>query len=131
MGELRLLLDSCTFIWLVSAPERLSERVASALDSTDATLFLSDVSVWEIGLKWRRAKIRLPRPPRAWIEEQARIWDLRRQRISRAHLYRENELAEHHRDPFDRLLVAQALEEELTIVSPDADLRRYPVPVIW
>jgi PIN domain nuclease of toxin-antitoxin system len=131
MGDLRLLLDTCTFIWLVSAPQRLGKGAASALDRADAALVLSDVSVWEIGLKWRSGKIRLPRPPRAWIEEQARRWDLQRQRISRAHLYRETELAEHHRDPFDRLLVAQALEEALTIVSPDADLRRYPVPMLW
>jgi PIN domain nuclease of toxin-antitoxin system len=131
VGYLKFLLDTCTFVWLVAEPERLSGRAAKALDDGNAALTLSDVSVWEIGLKWRSGKIRLPQPPRSWIEEQAQTWNLLSLAIKRSHLYREAELPEHHRDPFDRLLVAQALEEGQTIVTPDSAIRHYPVPVIW
>ena len=127
----RLLLDTCTLVWLVSDPARLSQRAATALDDQITELYLSDTTVWEIGLKWQVGKIGPPAPPRRWIEEQAARWLLVPLPIRRKHLYRVTELAEHHRDPFDRLLVAQAIEEDLTIVSPDPQLGRYPVAVLW
>jgi PIN domain nuclease of toxin-antitoxin system len=127
----RLLLDTCTFIWLVADPERISETVAAAIDAEGGELYLSDASAWEICLKWEAGKIKLPRPPRSWIEEQAAQWLLIELPIRRSHLYRVTELPVHHRDPFDRLLVAQALEAGLTIATPDPQIRRYPVPVLW
>lgn len=128
---MRLLLDTCTFIWLAAQPDRLSARSAEALDDDEADLHLSDVAVWEISLKWRARKIVLPRPPRIWIEEQRARWGLSSVAIKRNHIYRESELAELHRDPFDRLLVSQAIEEGLTIVTPDPAIARYPAAVLW
>ena len=128
---MKFLLDTCTFVWLVAEPKRISGRVAEALDARDASMTLSDVTVWEIGLKWRAGKIKLPQPPRNWIAEQARVWNLSSLAIKRRHLFRETELPGYHRDPFDRLLVAQALEEEMIIATPDPAIRQYPVPVVW
>jgi PIN domain nuclease of toxin-antitoxin system len=126
-----LLLDTCTLIWLVSDPQRLSRTVSETIDSEGTELFLSDATVWEICLKWQVGKIGLPTPPRTWIEQQAALWQLAGLPIQRAHLYRVTELPEHHRDPFDRLLVAQAIDEGLTIATPDQHIRRYPVAVAW
>jgi len=131
VGPLKLLLDTCTLIWLVSAPARLSKRVAEAIDSEDTELLLSDSSVWELALKWEAGKIELPQPPRNWVTSQSRLWDLEPLAIKRSHLYRAVELPQHHRDPFDRLLVAQAIESTLTIATPDPHIHRYPVASLW
>lgn len=127
----KLLLDTCTLVWLVSDPERLGRAVADCIDEETTELFLSDASVWELCLKWQAGKIGLPKPPRAWVEEQVRAWSLAALPIQRGHLYRVTELPEHHRDPFDRLLVAQAIEEGMTIGSPDPQIHRYPTAVLW
>jgi PIN domain nuclease of toxin-antitoxin system len=125
-----LLLDTCTFVWLASEPARLSESASAALDA-ESSLALSDASAWEICLKWQAGKIVLPSPPRVWISEQMRTWQLERVPIEPDHLYRTVELPELHRDPFDRLLVAQALALGVRIVTPDSEIRRYPVAVTW
>lgn len=128
---MRLLVDTCTLIWLVAEPCRLSRRVAATIDAADTELWLSDCSVWELCLKWETQKIRLPEPPRRWVDDQVRQWGLKPLMIERSHLYRVVELPQHHRDPFDRLLVAQAIEAGLTIATPDEQVHRYPVATLW
>jgi PIN domain nuclease of toxin-antitoxin system len=128
---LRLLLDTCTFVWLASESARLSKRARKALDAVDSELVLSDASVLEICLKWTAGKITLPSPPRVWVEEQAGLWHLKRAPLAAAHYYRTTELPGVHRDPFDRLLVAHAIEAGLTLVSPDRQLREYPIATLW
>lgn len=125
------ILDTCTFIWLCAEAARLSETARRTIDSADTDLVLGDVSVLEIALKWQAGKITLPEPPRVWIERQAGIWSIRSLPISREHMYRAVELPEHHRDPFDRLLVAAALAEGATILTPDPAIHRYPVSWRW
>lgn len=128
---MRLLLDTCTFVWLSCDPAGLSESARRALDDTASELLLSDVSVWEICLKWQAGKLELPAPPRVWVEDQRRIWALGRATLDLEHLYRGSELPGHHRDPFDRALISQALAQSLTIVTPDPAIRAYPVAVLW
>ncbi|MBI4585098.1 MAG: type II toxin-antitoxin system VapC family toxin [Planctomycetes bacterium] len=125
------LLDTCVWIWLCSDPARLSARASAALDDERAELLFSDAAALEIALKWAAGKIALPKPPRLWIEEQLALWQARSLPISRPAIYRSTELAELHRDPFDRLLVATALEEGATLVTPDPWIQRYPVAWIW
>jgi PIN domain nuclease of toxin-antitoxin system len=125
-----LVLDTCTFIWLTSDPGRLSSDAAAALDA-ETELFVSDVSVWEICLKWQARKFELPSPPRIWVAEQLRAWSLEPVAIAQEHLYRAVELPELHRDPFDRLLVAQALALGAKLVTPDPAIQQYPVATLW
>lgn len=127
---MRLLLDTCCFVWLAAAPQNLGDGVKVAIDK-GADLFVSDCTVWEICLKWGAGKLVLPAPPRAWVEDQIRAWRVMPLGVAREHLYRTSELPHHHRDPFDRLLVSQAIEEKLTIATPDAEIRRYPVATCW
>jgi PIN domain nuclease of toxin-antitoxin system len=127
----KLVLDACTLVWLASSPDQLSDVVASAVNDVATDLFLSDGSVWEICLKWGAGKLQLPKPPRLWIEEQRRAWNIDAVPIERNHLYRVSELPAHHRDPFDRLLVAQAIENGLTIATPDPLIVLYPAAVLW
>ena len=125
-----LLVDTCTFIWLVSDAARLSAEAAAALEA-ESDIALSDASIWEVCLKWQVRKIELPSPPRTWVSEQARLWRLARLAIEPDHLYRVVELPELHRDPFDRLLVAQAIASGAKIVTPDPAIHQYPVAVVW
>lgn len=126
-----LLLDTCTFLWLTSCPARLSAPARAALDDDNHRAWLSDVSIWEVCLKWQAGKIELPTPPRMWFDQQIRMWSVERLKIEQNHFFRSTELPTLHRDPFDRLLVAQALEQTLTIVTPDDAIAAYPVAVTW
>jgi PIN domain nuclease of toxin-antitoxin system len=131
MGPLRYLLDTCVFLWIAAHPSRLSARVRDTLSQVDAELLLSDVSALEISLKWSAGRITLPQPPRAWIEEQSRLWRTSSVAITRAVVFRSTELPAVHRDPFDRLLVATALEEGVAVVTPDEWIQKYPVSWLW
>lgn len=132
MGALNsYLLDTCTFIWLCSEPERLSKASKSIIDRVDTALLLSDASALEIGLKWTAGKIILPDPPRHWLERQISAWALECLALSRADIYRAAELPEYHKDPFDRLLVAAALNSNATILTPDKAVQQYPVSCRW
>ncbi|MGA1194784.1 MAG: type II toxin-antitoxin system VapC family toxin [Kiritimatiellia bacterium] len=127
---MNLLLDTCTFIWLCAEPKKLSAKAKSHLRDA-VELGISDVSVMEISLKWQAGKIRLPQPPSYWIEEQSEMHQLRRWPLTRDVICRASELAAFHKDPFDRLLVAQAQTFKLTIVTPDQYIKAYPVSYIW
>ena len=128
---MRYLLDTCSFVWLCAEPARLGARAIQALESADAEILLSDVSVLELALKWQAGKITLPKPPRAWIDEQARAWHCSMVALKRSAIYRSSELPALHRDPFDRLLVATAIEDGMTLITPDSIVQRYPVAWIW
>jgi len=125
------LLDTCAFVWLCAEPARLSETARGIIDDSGTELALADVSVLELALKWRAGKIALPEPPRVWVERQTAIWAIRALPLLREHMYRTCELPEHHRDPFDRLLIAAALAAGATIVTPDPAIHRYPVSWRW
>ena len=125
---LRLLLDTHSLIWALEAPERLSASVRDALDRAGVTVFVSAASTWEIAIKVALGRLRFPLAdlPRAladaaFEELPVRIAD--GLEMARLPLL--------HRDPFDRLLIAQARHERLTLVTCDAAIRRYPVDTLW
>jgi PIN domain nuclease of toxin-antitoxin system len=128
---MRYLLDTCTFIWLCSKPDQLSPAAVSAANADDSRLVLSHASVMEICFKWTAGKIVLPSPPRMWVEQQIDTWELESLAIQADDAYRATELAQIHKDPFDRLLVSAALNQNLTILTPDDWIRRYPVSTLW
>lgn len=125
------LLDTCTLIWLATEPEKLSPASVQAIDASDSVLLWSDVSTLEIALKWSAGKLVLPDPPRNWLEGQIDTWGLECLSVRRTDIYRASELPAHHRDPFDRLLVAVALGANATILTPDEAVRQYPVSCRW
>ncbi|MCY4438660.1 MAG: type II toxin-antitoxin system VapC family toxin [Deltaproteobacteria bacterium] len=132
MGPLtRYLLDTCTLIWLSTEPDKLSPASVEAIDASDSVLLWSDVSALEIALKWSAGKLVLPDPPRHWLEHQIGAWGLDCLGLKRGDIYRASELPTHHRDPFDRLLVAAALGANATILTPDEAVRQYPVSCRW
>ena len=109
----------------------MSRAAATVIDREDSELLFSDVSALEITLKWSADKLGLPSPPRQWIESQISVWSLTTIAITRNDIYRASELPSHHRDPFDRLLIAIALNHGATIVTPDAAVQADPVAWQW
>jgi PIN domain nuclease of toxin-antitoxin system len=126
-----LLLDSCSFIWLCSAPAQLSPPATEAIDADNSRLFLSVASAWEISLKVKNGKIRLPDRPWAWITGRAAYWQIEVLDVDLDAVCRSTEVPEIHKDPFDRLLVAHSLIHQLTILTPDPFVRRYPARTLW
>lgn len=124
------LLDTCTFIWLTSEPINLSSK-AKKLLSSDRSLILSHISILEISLKWSSGKLKLPTTPRIWLKEQVSVWKLEELNLNIDHILAVSELPLIHRDPFDRLLITQAISEDLIIISPDEVFKSYPVAVEW
>ena len=116
---MKLLLDTCAFLWLSGQPDRLSPSAAHAINDESNDLLLSDVTVWEIVLKYRVGKLPLPVAPREWIPEQIAFFNLQTLQLDHEAIFRAGELAAPHRDPFDRLLAAQALVGELHFVTSD------------
>lgn len=128
---MRLLLDTCAFLWLAGQPNRLSTAATAAVNDPQNGLFLSDTSVWEIVLKHTAGKLPLPEPPRLWVPKQVAFFQLQPVRISPAALFTSGELPPVHLDPFDRLLAAQALVEGFRFVSPDPPFHAFGVDCLW
>lgn len=128
---MRLLLDTCTFLWLAADDARLTPEARSAFRNPGNDVFLSSLSAWEIATKHRLGRLPLPEPParyvgsrRTWLRIEPLPFDER----CAAH---DALLPSHHRDPFDRGLVSQAILNGLTIVTPDPAIARYPAPILW
>ena len=127
---MRLLLDTHTFLWFIDDNPRLSSNAKSLLES-DNDLLLSTASLWEIAIKLSIGKLSLPQPFEPFVREQLSINAIDIQQIETAHLDVVSTLAFHHRDPFDRLLVAQAMVELLPIVSADVEFDGYSIERLW
>lgn len=126
-----LLLDSCSFIWLATDPGQLSIAATSAINNQDAILCVSHASLWEIAVKHEAGKLHLPKPPRIWWPEQVSRWLITELPLNQEVLFLGSELPKHHKDPFDRAIIAQALTRDLSIISPDPHFPSYSVKIIW
>jgi len=127
---MRLLLETHTFLWFIDDNPQLSKR-GKALLEDDNALLLSIASLWEIAIKVSLGRLTLPTPYEAFITQQLTVNSIDILPISIFHLAAVSTLPVHHRDPFDRLLIAQAMVERLTIVSVDAAFDAYPVQRLW
>ncbi|HYD46803.1 MAG TPA: type II toxin-antitoxin system VapC family toxin [Terriglobales bacterium] len=117
------------WLWLQASPERLAANVLSRLADPDNEILLSAASSWEIAIKYGLGKLPLPEPPAAYVPRRMAASGSRGLAIEHAHSLRVAELPLHHRDPFDRLLVAQAQVEKLTLVTVDPKLAQYDVEI--
>lgn len=128
---MRLLLDTCTFLWVLAGSDRLSPAARAAFTDPTNEVYLSAASVWEIVVKHRLGRLPLPAPPDRFVPAQRvahGIEPLAIQEEAALHIAR---LPDLHRDPFDRMLVAQALVGGLTVVTPDETIRQYAVHTLW
>lgn len=126
-----LLLDTHTFLWWIDDSDRLSKRARAAIRHAGETCFVSLASQWEIAIKVSLGRLHVPTSLERFITEQMAVNGFQPLGITTGHVVRVTALPFHHRDPFDRLLVAQALDERLDIVSGDPVFKRYGVRRIW
>ena len=128
---MRLLLDTHALLWAVGAPDRLSERVRAALLAHDHQVRVSIASLWEIAIKVSLRRLELSPDWRRSIDDGRARMGARWLAVESNHCGQVAQLPWHHRDPFDRMLVAQAMCEDLTLVSRDKVLADYAVRVLW
>ena len=126
---MRLLLDTCTLIWLISGERSLPPRVRSALEERDA--FVSSATSWEIAIKYAKGTLRLPNPPEHLVPSARERYGLGSLPIDEESALHVAKLPALHADPFDRMLVSQAIVHGLTIVTPDPLVTQYPARTIW
>ena len=126
---MKVLLDTHTFLWAIIDEKKLSPRVRRIMASSE--LWWSVVSLWEAIQKAQIGKLSLPLPAGPFLTDELSSNHVRLLPVSLSHVLRVEELPLHHRDPFDRLLIAQSIEEGWPIVTADPWFARYPVDVIW
>lgn len=127
---MKLLLDTHIFIWWADQPERLSSAALSALEDDANELVLSVVSVWEMQIKIQLGKLKLTLPLKELLKKQQETNDLTISAVALTHVLALDTLPFHHKDPFDRLLIAQSIEEGLTIVTADSQFSSYSVKLL-
>jgi PIN domain nuclease of toxin-antitoxin system len=125
----RLLLDTHAFLWANEAPERLGAHGELIADPANDRI-LSAVGGWEIAIKWALGRLQLPEPPSRYVPTRLDALAATSVPIEHAHALAVAELPQHHRDPFDRLLIAQAQLLDLPIVTADRIFTRYQVDVL-
>ena len=125
------LLDTHTFLWMASSPERLGSEARSRIEDSGSQLLLSLASVWEMAIKSSLGKLELPAPLGSFVGQQREALRTRFLDIRLEHILEVEHLPFHHRDPFDRLLAAQASFEGLPILSGDSSFDGYQVARIW
>ncbi len=128
---MRLLLDTHAFLWWISDDPRLSQRAREAIADPQNEVYLSAANVWEIVIKVGLGRLQLPEDLEGFIAEQMRQNRFLPLAVTISHTLKVRTLPEIHKDPFDRMLVAQAQVEGLVLVSGDRWVARYPVPVLW
>ena len=128
---MKLLLDTHVWLWLQVDPDRIAPATFEQLGDAQHEIFLSAASAWEIAIKYAVGKLPLPVRPSIYVPQRMASGGTTALPVLPVHALAVAELPNHHRDPFDRLLVAQALHESMTIVSRDRKLEPYGVPILW
>ena len=128
---MRLLLDTCTFLWLISGSPKLSEPAEDTIRDPDNEVFLSVVSVWEIGVKNALGRLPLPAPPEQFVPEMRESHLLTSLPLDEESAVQLGRLPDLHKDPFDRMLVCQALQHNLVLATPDGLITQYSARCLW
>lgn len=126
-----LLLDSHVFVWWVAEKYKLSQAALTHLSDSTNDFFLSVASVWELQIKIQLGKFEFKDTLENIVAEQCRINGLKILPVELSHALAIGNLPKHHKDPFDRLLIAQAIVEKMTLVSSDKQFSSYEVNVLW
>jgi PIN domain nuclease of toxin-antitoxin system len=127
----RLLLDTCTFLWLVSEPEQVSAKAKALFVDPFNEVFMSVVSCWEIAVKHALGRLPLPESPGQFVPAQREAHGIQSLPLDEECALHVARLPNLYTDPFDRMLVSQAIVHGLALVRPDKQIARYPVRIFW
>jgi len=128
---LKILLDTCTFLWIITANPQLSANARDLFVDPFNEVLLSSVSTWEITMKYALGRLPLPETPDQLIPSQRKSHGIESLPLDEEATFYLAKLPAHHNDPFDRMLVCQAIVNGLTILTPDKLIRQYPARAIW
>ncbi len=126
----QLLLDTHIWLWCISAPHRLGQEGLQLIEDNENELYLSAASSWEIAIKYRIGRIALPEPPDKFIPPRLIRDGIRPLPVEHPHACHVANLPDHHRDPFDRILIAQTRMERLTLITADTKLKAYDAEMV-
>ena len=127
---MKILLDTHIFLWFITGSVRLSEVVKAAIRDSDNEVYLSAVSNWEIVVKYQLGKLPLPKSPETYISEKRDLHQISSLPLDESSVAKLIQLPSLHRDPFDRMLVCQALQHGLVIATVDKAIYAYPIETI-
>jgi PIN domain nuclease of toxin-antitoxin system len=127
---MRILLDTHIFLWFISGNTQLSTDVRDAIREPDNEIYLSAVSTWEAIVKYQLGRLPLPEHPETYLPKQRDLHQIDSLSLDENSVVKLAELPPLHRDPFDRMLICQALQNGLTIATVDSAVRAYPVSVM-
>jgi PIN domain nuclease of toxin-antitoxin system len=119
------------WLWSVGPTENIGAAGLEILRSGGEEIWLSAASSWEISMKAKLGKFRLPEPPGSYVRDRLARQSIRSLAITQDHTLKVYDLPLHHRDPFDRLMIAQAILENLVILTSDRFFKKYPVEIVW
>jgi len=128
---MKVLLDTHAFLWWITDDPKLSSRAREIISNIKNELFFSAASGWEISIKVQIGRLKLPDEPQRFIHGQMRTNAIQSLPILMSHALHVSTLPDHHRDPFDRLLIAQAQLEGFPILSADPQMAKYQIEAIW
>jgi PIN domain nuclease of toxin-antitoxin system len=126
---MRLLLDTHIFLWYITGDRRITPFARTTIENADS-VYVSVATLWEATTKYRLGKLVLPEPPHPWLATQREAHGFETLIIDEATVAHLNTLEAHHRDPFDRILVCQALKHDLYVVTVDPLIEKYPVKLL-
>jgi PIN domain nuclease of toxin-antitoxin system len=127
---MRLLLDTSVVLWSAAEDYKLNSRAKELLSSKASELYLSSATVWEIAIKFALGSLKLNSEPEVFITEAVREMNMQALQIAHTHAIEAGRLPKHHRDPFDRMLIAQAQTEGLVLLTADRVFQKYRVELI-
>lgn len=128
---MRILLDTCTFLWIITNASELTNHARELFSEPSNEVFLSAVSTWEIAVKYALGRLPLPQSPERFIPYQREKHKIAPLPIKEESTLYMSRLPQYHKDPFDRMLVCQAIVHGFTILTPDQGICQYPVRTIW
>jgi PIN domain nuclease of toxin-antitoxin system len=128
---MRVLVDGHAFVWALLQDKRVSKRARTILFSGEHELFFSMATLWELSIKIRLGKLRTLTSSIAFLHDQLGDYQITLLPITYQDILAVEHLDAHHRDPFDRLMIAQAINHGLTLLTGDAEIPKYPVKIIW
>lgn len=128
---MKILLDTCSFLWILTDDERLSPKAREVFLDKDNECYLSAVSAWEISLLHALGRLHLPQAPERFVPRQRELHGISELALEESAALQVYKLPPFHRDPFDRMLICQAVVGGLTILTPDEHISCYPVATFW
>ncbi len=127
---MNLLLDTHIFLWFINASERLPDLFREQIQSSENNVYLSVVSFWEIVIKNQLGKLPLPTPPDEFIPQQRQLHQIKSLDLDESAVAQLRHLPQHHRDPFDRMIICQSIAREMTIVTVDKAVLQYEIKAL-